>query len=91
MKGLDNGPDGLDDAAFDRALGIPRPKMTMHGIALARAQALVDGDALTTALCDIAICRTPHADDLARLDAKTVSRLGGIGKREARAELAVRT
>jgi hypothetical protein len=26
VKGLDDGPDGLNERAFDRALGLPRPR-----------------------------------------------------------------
>lgn len=89
MRGLDDGPDGLNDAAFDRALGHRRPpRMTLHSVALERAQAVYNGDHLRVALCDVAMGRMPDVASLSPADALSI---GITSKRDAMNRLSRRS
>lgn len=77
MRGLADAPDGLNDAALDRALGNRRPtRMTLHSVALERAQAVVDGNHLRIALCDVAMGRMPDMASLSPVDASSIGWMG---------------
>lgn len=58
MKGVDDGPDGLNDAAFDRMLGLPRrkrPAVTARDIRARMVRAARAGDTKLQTLCEVAL------------------------------------
>lgn len=58
MNGVDDGPDGLNDAAFDRMLGLSRrkrPAVTARDIRARMVRAARTGDKRLQTLCEVAL------------------------------------